>query len=113
MIPSSTLSLLNAQKDAFQAILNPQSTLHWKVLLYDTHSQRILSTLFRVGDLREMCITLHFNIDQMREKLHSVLAIYLLQPSQDSLKKLISDFQQDLYSRVIINFASPIAPEDL
>ena len=43
-------------------------------------------------DLRESNITLYFHIKDYREQLHGVTAIYLVQPTQDNLNKIIEDF---------------------
>ncbi|CAD8187391.1 unnamed protein product [Paramecium pentaurelia] len=101
-------SLIQAQRDALIPILKPEIRIPWKILCYDSYCEKRLSTIYRVGDLREMCITLHFNLDQNRERLHGVTAIYFIQPLQSSIEKLVEDFNRDLYSEVYINFSSPI-----
>ncbi|KAM3139011.1 hypothetical protein pb186bvf_008822 [Paramecium bursaria] len=100
--------LINSQKESFQMILEPESACPWKILVFDNCSQRILSTLYRVGDLREKCITLHLNLNQKRERLYGVLTLYLIKPSIENINLIIEDFQRDLYQRVIINFIHPI-----
>ncbi|CAK93741.1 unnamed protein product (macronuclear) [Paramecium tetraurelia] len=101
-------SLIQAQRDALTPILKPDIRIPWKILCYDSYCEKRLSTIYRVGDLREMCITLHFNLDQNRERLHGVTALYFIQPIQASIEKLVEDFNRDLYSEVFINFSSPV-----
>ncbi|CAD8195252.1 unnamed protein product [Paramecium pentaurelia] len=101
-------SLIQAQRDALNSILKPDIRIPWKILCYDQYCEKKLSTIYRVGDLREMCITLHFNLDQNRERLHGVTAIYFIQLTLINIEKLVNDFNRDLYSEVYINFSSPI-----
>ncbi|EGR32432.1 sec1 family protein, putative [Ichthyophthirius multifiliis] len=80
----------------------------WKVLIYDTYSQNILSTLLKVGNLRDLNITLHNSILTKREKLHGMNAYYLIQPTQDNINLITEDFQKDIYDKVHIHFTSQI-----
>ena len=106
------MSLLKLQRNALSPILSPQGQdSQWKILIFDTHCQSILSTLYRVGELRELCITLHVNINSKRDRLHGVLAIYFLQPTSANVRKLQEDLQADLYSHIIVNFSSPLADD--
>jgi len=57
-------------------------------------------------DLRENNITLYFHIKDNREQLHGVTAIYLVQPNKDNLDRIIEDFDEDLYSSIVIHFSS-------
>ena len=57
-------------------------------------------------DLRENNITLYFHIKENREQLHGVTAIYLIQPTNENLELVLNDFEEDLYSSVIIHFSS-------
>jgi len=53
----------------------------WKVLIFDTFSKNMLSTILKVGNLRELNITLHLHLlsqAEKREKLHGVKAFYLI-----------------------------------
>ncbi|CAD8190084.1 unnamed protein product [Paramecium octaurelia] len=101
-------SLIQAQREALNPILKPDIRIPWKILCYDSYCEKRLSTIYRVGDLREMCITLHFNLDQIRERSYGVTAIYFIQPIQSSIEKMVEDFNRDLYSEVYINFSSPV-----
>lgn len=67
--------------------------------------------MYRVGDLRELCITLHLNINQKREKLHGVTVIYFVEPTNENVLKIVDDFSRELYSSVIINFCSHISSD--
>ncbi len=51
-------------------------------------------------------MTLYFHIQEPREQLHGVTAIYLVQPSLDNIERMVKDFEEDLYSSVIVHFSS-------
>lgn len=53
------------------------------------------------------------NINNLREKVHGVKAIYFIQPTEENLKKLNEDFAKDLYDSIYINFASFVSNEYL
>jgi len=57
-------------------------------------------------DLRENNVTLYFHIKDIREQLHGVTAIYLVQPTLENIDLITNDFQEDLYSSVIVHFSS-------
>ncbi|KAL4465258.1 hypothetical protein ABPG74_001972 [Tetrahymena malaccensis] len=114
-------NLIKLQRDVLENVLKVSKREEesdgcvWKVLIFDSHCSNILSTLLKVGHLREMNITLHLNINQKgekRDRLHGVKAYYLVQPTQDNVKAIMEDFNKDLYDQVYINFSSP-ADEEL
>lgn len=57
-------------------------------------------------DLRENNITLYFHLKEQREQLHGVTAIYLVQPTLENIDLIVKDFEEDLYSSVIIHFSA-------
>jgi hypothetical protein len=65
----SESNLLKVQSSLLQSILNPNNNNlldeenSWKILIFDTFCQNLLTLLFKVGNLRDHNITLHLNID--------------------------------------------------
>ena len=67
----------------------------------------------KVGHLRDENVTLHLNINTLREKIHGVNTIYFIQPTEENLKKMNEDFAKDLYDTIYINFSSFVSNEYL
>ncbi len=58
-------------------------------------------------------MTLHLNINSLRERVHGIKAIYFFQPNEENLKKLNEDFSKDLYDSIYLNFSYTISNEYL
>jgi hypothetical protein len=67
-----------------------------------------MSTLFRVGHLRERNVTLLMGLHSQRERLFGVKALYFIEPTEQNLNRIADDFKNDLYDNVYVNFVSPI-----
>ena len=57
----------------------------WKIIIYDDYCQDMLSTLFKIGNLRAKNITLHLNLKSKREKINGVNTIYFVQPLTENV----------------------------
>lgn len=75
-------------------------------MIFDQANLDVASTLMRLKDFRENNITLYFNINQHREQIHGVPAIYLVKPTLQNVNLIIGDFEEDLYSSVVVHFSS-------
>ena len=73
--------------------------------------EAVLGMWIKTKDLRESNITLYFHLKETREQLHGVTAIYLVQPTLDNIQMMGQDFEEDLYSSVIIHFSSEPQPQ--
>lgn len=80
----------------------------WKVLIYDTVGQEILSPLLTVSELRKLGITLHMSLKSKREKIPDVPAVYFIAPTLENLERVAKDTREGLYESVYINFTSTI-----
>ena len=102
-------NLVTEQKNLLKKIYGQGENL-WKILIFDNFNREINSSLFKMKDLRENNITLYFNIKETREQLHGVTAIYLIQPNTENIELITQDFEEDLYSSVIIHFSHEPQP---
>ncbi len=63
--PEKKIDLLKEQRTIFDKIFNKKDN-SWKIMIYDQANNDVVSSLFKVKDLRENNITLYFNINQYR-----------------------------------------------
>lgn len=83
-----------------------ESEGEWKVVVLDDFNRQLNSLHFKMKDLRESNVTLYFHLREAREQLHGVTAIYLVQPTPDNIAAIEEDFEEDLYSSVVVHFSS-------
>ena len=83
----------------------------WKVLVLDTKSRAVLSSVLRVNDLLRCGITVHSLISQKRTALPDVPVIYFVEPNIDNVLQIIDDLESDKYDKFYVNFTSLINRE--
>ncbi|EAZ63254.2 Vesicle trafficking protein Sly1 (Sec1 family) [Scheffersomyces stipitis CBS 6054] len=83
----------------------------WKVLVLDTKSRAVLSSVLRVNDLLRCGITVHSLISQKRTALPDVPVIYFVEPNIDNVLQIIDDLESDKYDKFYVNFTSSINRE--
>lgn len=104
----SLIKILSLNKTSTFEEISSEDPYIWKILVFDNFCQESLSTIFKVGNLRDENITLHLNLHAQRDKIHGVNTIYYIQPTEENINKLIEDFDRDLYDSIYINFVYPI-----
>ncbi|CAI5759204.1 unnamed protein product [Candida verbasci] len=80
----------------------------WKVLILDSKSTQILSSILRVNDLLKCGITVHSLINSKRSNLPDVSVIYFIEPTIENIQIIIEDLKNDKYDSFFINFTSSI-----
>lgn len=85
----------------------------WKVLIYDRFGQDIISPLLTVKELRELGVTLHLNLHSDRDSIPDVPAVYFVLPTEDNIRRICQDLQNQLYDSYYLNFISAINRQKL
>jgi hypothetical protein len=112
------LSLRQKQMDAVVRMLNLNHPVVtggtadeevYKVLILDRFCRDLLSPLIRVADLRKHGITLYLMLENERQNIPDVPAIYFVQPSQANIQRIIIDATRGIYETFHLNFSSSLA----
>lgn len=82
----------------------------WKVLVYDTFCQNVLSPILDVGALRNAGVTLHLHISSLRQPVHDAPAIYFVEPTEENISIIAEDCSKGLYNKFYLNFSSQLDP---
>ena len=64
----------------------------WKVLILDHHSTRILNASISMHEITECGVTVVEDLMRSRQPLRRFEAIYFIAPVQESIDKIIEDF---------------------
>jgi hypothetical protein len=108
-------SILELQRAAVMQMLNIGgneqglgNSQTWKVLVYDNFCKEVVAPLLRIGGLRNHGVTLHLNIENARQPVADVPAVYFLEPTEKNIKSILEDLEKGLYESCYINFASSV-----
>lgn len=80
----------------------------WKVLVFDKLGQDVISSVLRVNDLRESGVTVHMQLKTDRQPIADVPAIYLIEPTQENIRRVSDDLVKGLYDSAYLNFSYSI-----
>ena len=82
---------------------------NWKILIYDSFCRDMISTLFKVADLRRHGVTLHLHIDADRQQVQDVSGVYFVCPTTSNVVRIAKDCAAGLYDSCHLNFSSSIS----
>ncbi|EGW35779.1 uncharacterized protein SPAPADRAFT_58985, partial [Spathaspora passalidarum NRRL Y-27907] len=102
---------LNKEGSADLTLASKSEEIIWKVLVLDTKSRAVLSSVLRVNDLLRCGITVHSLINSNRSALPDVPVIYFVEPTIENILLIIDDLVHDKYESFYINFTSSINRE--
>ena len=114
------LPLRERQRDAVVRMLNlnaPPSRAQgldagagevYKVLVMDRFCFEIVTPLIKVNELRKHGVTLHLLLENDRERIADVPAVYFCQPTPANVALIANDFARNLYDAYHLNFSSSL-----
>ncbi|KAG5476820.1 hypothetical protein CUR178_04006 [Leishmania enriettii] len=80
----------------------------WRLLIFDDWGRDIIAPLLKVGQLRELGVTLYLHIATERDPVPGAPAIYFCAPTDENITRIAQDCAQSLYEWVYINFTTQI-----
>lgn len=80
----------------------------WRLLIFDDWGRDIIAPLLKVGQLRELGVTLYLHIATERDPVPGAPAIYFCAPTEDNIARIAQDCAQNLYEWVYLNFTTQI-----
>merc|ERR1719318_1945767 len=83
-------------KDVIRATVESSKTpgkVEWRVLVVDNLSMKMVSACTKMHELSKEGITIVETIEKKREPMPAMEAIYLITPTETSVKGLLNDFQ--------------------
>eukprot|EP00545_Synedropsis_sp_CCMP1620_P006859 CAMPEP_0119013322 /NCGR_PEP_ID=MMETSP1176-20130426/8390_1 /TAXON_ID=265551 /ORGANISM="Synedropsis recta cf, Strain CCMP1620" /LENGTH=699 /DNA_ID=CAMNT_0006966409 /DNA_START=51 /DNA_END=2150 /DNA_ORIENTATION=+ len=83
----------------------------WMVLIVDKKSMRAISSAVGMYDIMERNVTIVEDIEKVRAPFRDMGAIYVLAPTEESVNRLIADFEKPLYGNSVFLFFLGRIPE--
>nr|CCM16518.1 SLY1 protein, putative [Leishmania guyanensis] len=80
----------------------------WRLLIFDDWGRDIIAPLLKVGQLRELGVTLYLHIATERDPVPGAPAIYFCAPTEENITRITNDCAQGLYEWVYLNFTTQI-----
>lgn len=80
----------------------------YKVLVLDRFTKDIIAPLLRLNDLRKHGVTLHLMIENERQPIPDVPAVYFVQPTQSNIDRIVADAAAGLYDTMYLNFTTSV-----
>ncbi|EFJ40861.1 hypothetical protein VOLCADRAFT_69047, partial [Volvox carteri f. nagariensis] len=93
----------------FNGTLGKESSAEsYKVLVLDRFTKDVIAPLLRLNDLRKHGVTLHLMLENDRQPIPDVPAVYLVQPSASNIERIVADAVAGLYDSMHLNFTVSI-----
>jgi len=112
-------NLMQLQTAVFEKMLSPaeekggNKDATWSCIFYDKFSQQVLSTLFKIGDLRKKNVTLHLPISSFDSEIPGTQSLFLVEPTRDSLFTVSAAIGKGLTSSAYIYLLGQIERGEL
>ena len=98
----------NSSEDNFidMNIFSDESDINFcfKVLILDEITFNFLSPLLKQATLKKNNICLTTKLKAKKDKMHNVMSIYLVTPSQENFKYILDDMKNKIYENYSLNF---------
>ncbi|CAK0753523.1 hypothetical protein CVIRNUC_002227 [Coccomyxa viridis] len=99
------------KKRLLDEVLGNVKDTEWSVLIMDTTTTPVMSSVCRISEILDYGVSLVENVAVRREPLPKMAGVYFITPSNESVSRLIDDFQgSPLYQSAHVFFSSP-APQ--
>ncbi|CAN8065302.1 unnamed protein product, partial [Agarophyton chilense] len=82
---AAAFALRRAQRRVLSRLLSPPQAIHWQVLLCDSFSQTLITTLFPPPLLRKHAITLSTLVSNSNFPIPDVPALYIVAPTPENI----------------------------
>ncbi|RUS23873.1 Sec1-like protein [Jimgerdemannia flammicorona] len=109
-MPTNIVDVL--KKRFLETIKAAPSSSRWKIVVVDSQSLKIFSAACKMSDIWEESVSVETveNIERTRQP-YPLDAIYILTPCQDSISRLVDDFQRKagpLYAAAHVHFTGAL-----
>ncbi|EMD49779.1 vacuolar protein sorting-associated protein, putative [Entamoeba histolytica HM-3:IMSS] len=85
----------------------------WKLLVFDKFCSELIESHFVVSDLRKNGVTMILNIENQRQKIDDVEAIYIIQPTKKNIEIICQDIQNELYESFSLCFSNELSQKQM
>lgn len=109
--PSQVFALRRAQRRVLNKQLAITTAANWQILVCDTFSSNLISTLLSQTELHKHCVTLKTLIHTTRGSVPDVPALYIVAPTPDNIAYISRDLASSsaLYHSAHVAFTTPIS----
>jgi hypothetical protein len=80
----------------------------WKIFVYDSFAEDILSPSVDMSELGKCGVTLNLRVDHTREAVGDIPVVYFVRPTEENVAIIISDIKKQLYDSFYLNFTSTL-----
>lgn len=77
----------------------------------DDFTKQQITPLFHNSDLRKNGVTLHLQINDKREPIKGVPAVYYVEPTEENIRRIVKDCSIPIYEINYVNFSSSLSRE--